>query len=186
MISSFDLQSCPVIAAVKDEGQLERALKTDCELIFLLFGDILNISRLVETVHGANKCAIAHIDLINGLSSREIAVDFLHKTANCDGIISTRPPLIRRAKELKMYTVLRMFIIDSMALSNISFNLGACNPDVVEILPGIMPDIIRKVHNLSKIPVIAGGLISSKNEVLSALKAGAAAVSTTNEEVWSV
>ena len=36
-----------------------------------------------------------------------------------DGIITTKPALVRRARELGMFTVLRYFLIDSMALENI-------------------------------------------------------------------
>ena len=36
------------------------------------------------------------------------------------------------------------------------------------------------------LPVIAGGLISDKEDVMGALGAGAAAVSTTNQKVWEL
>ena len=38
---------CPVIAAVKDETGLATALKSECEVIFLLFGSVVNIPDLV-------------------------------------------------------------------------------------------------------------------------------------------
>ena len=47
-----------------------------------------------------------------------------------------------------------------------------------------MPKVLRKICTLSRIPVIAGGLIADKEDVLGALDAGAVAVSTTNQEVW--
>ena len=34
------------------------------------------------------------------------------------------------------------------------------------------------------VPVIAGGLISDKEDIIAALDAGAAAISTTKEELW--
>ena len=37
---------------------------------------------------------------------------------------------------------------------------------------------------LSQQPVIAGGLISDKEDVIEALDAGAISVSTTNQDVW--
>ena len=58
---------------------------------------------------------MVHIDLINGLSSKEITVDFIKKYTNADGIISTKPTLIKRARELSLYTILRLFVIDSIA-----------------------------------------------------------------------
>lgn len=37
----------PIIAAVKSEEQLQRAIASDCNIIFFLFGNICNISSLV-------------------------------------------------------------------------------------------------------------------------------------------
>ena len=51
---------------------------------------------------------------------------------------------------------------------------------------GIMPQVISKMCTVSKAPIIAGGLISEKESVMSALSAGAMAVSSTNHEVWKL
>lgn len=181
-----ELSLCPVIAAVKNEEQLDRALESECDVVFLLFGDILNVAALAARVKRAGKRAILHLDLVAGLAPREIAVDFIAKTTSADGIISTKPSLIRRARELGLFTVLRVFVIDSMALSNIAREREMVEPDVFEILPGVMPDVIERICNMMPTPVIAGGLISTKHEILSALSAGAIAVSTTHEEGWSL
>lgn len=178
------IADCPIIPAVKNIEQLDRAIKTESGILFLLFGDILNISELTEKVHRSGKKVILHLDLINGLSSREIAVDFIARTAKADGIISTKPGLIRRAQELGLFTVLRVFLIDSMALSNLRRDFDQVIPDMVEILPGVMPDVIRRLVTTVPAPIIAGGLISDKRDIVSALSAGALAVSTTDETLW--
>ena len=49
-----------------------------------------------------------------------------------------------------------------------------------------MPKIIRRVVQAVGKPVIAGGLISDKEDVTGALGAGAVAVSTTNPSVWAM
>ena len=186
MKSSIDIPANPVIAAVKSEQQLVRAIESECNIIFLLFGDILSISRLTPRVSEAGKHPIVHIDLVNGLAAREIAVDFIARTTCAEGIISTRPTLIRHANELGLFTVLRVFALDSMALENLPRELEIVDPDVVEILPGLMPEIIRRVCNSTRTPVIAGGLISSKQEIIAALSSGAAGVSSTCESTWSI
>ncbi|MCE5234743.1 MAG: glycerol-3-phosphate responsive antiterminator [Clostridiaceae bacterium] len=174
----------PVIAAAKDEQGLERCLELDdIRIVFLLFGNIVNIGELVRRAKAKDKLALVHADLVEGLSNREIAVDFLKKCTEADGILSTRPNLIRRARELHMCTVLRVFLIDSMALANV-VSYDAARPDFIEIMPGISPPAIKKVCAAIKTPVLAGGLISSKDDVIRALEAGAMAVSTTNREVW--
>ncbi len=180
-----DITACPVIAAVKNEAQLENALRSECEVVFLLFGDLLNVTELTERVREAGKFPVVHLDLVNGLSPRDIAVDFIAKTTRAGGIISTRPALVRRAKELGLFTVLRVFVIDSMALENLARDRLNVEPDVLEILPGVMPEILRRICRSVPTPVVAGGLLSQKKDVLAALDAGAVAVSTTDETLWN-
>ena len=119
----------PVIAAVKDMGQLEECLTLDnIQVVFLLFGDLCSISDIVAKAKDAGKIVMIHTDLVGGLSSgKEVAVDFLRQSTRADGIISTKPNFIKRARELKMFTVLRLFVIDSMALAGID-KLEASSP----------------------------------------------------------
>ena len=49
-----------------------------------------------------------------------------------------------------MFTVMRYFLIDSMALENIRSTQNGVRPDVIEVLPGLMPEI-----NQEGLPVIA-------------------------------
>lgn len=178
------LDDCPVIAAVKDEDGLIRVLASDIQVVFVLYGDLCNISEIVERLKTAGKTVIVHMDLVAGLSSREIAVSFIRNTTRADGIISTKPALIREARELGLFTVMRFFVIDSIALENITRQSEAVRPDVIEILPGLMPKVIRRISSQSRIPVIAGGLITDKEDIMAALNAGAVSISTTNQAVW--
>lgn len=178
------LADCPVIAAVKDEEGLRRALASECETVFLLFGTLLSISELVRRVRAAGKLAIVHVDLIEGLSAKEVAVDALAGLCGPDGVISTRLPLVRRARKLGLVTIQRAFVLDSLSLSGLAAQIAAGKPDFVEILPGIMPRVITEVAAASDTPVIAGGLIRYKDEVMAAIRAGAVAVSTSCPDVW--
>lgn len=184
MATLFD--DCPVIAAVKDEQGLERCLELDCKVIFILFGSILTIGEIVRRIKDAGRAAVVHIDLISGLSSREIAVDFIRANTGADGIISTKPQLIKRAKELSLVTVQRFFVIDSLSFQNVEKMKELCHPDFVEILPGVMPKIIKRIAGELGTPVIAGGLITDKEDIVQALSSGAVAISSTNEDVWKL
>ena len=84
-------------------------------------------------------------------------------------------------------TVQRFFLLDSIAAANIERQLAAHSPDLVEILPGLMTPAIAKVAaEHPGLPVIAGGMIQTKDEVFAALRAGAAAVSSSNPAVWAM
>jgi glycerol uptake operon antiterminator len=176
----------PIIAAIKDESDLEEFLKTDINIVFILYGDLCSITGIINKVKDANKIAMVHIDLIVGLSQKEVAVDYIKQHTRADGIISTKLSIINRAIKLQMHTVYRIFVIDSMALETLRNQERLIKADLLEILPGPMPQVIKKVTALTKVPVIAGGLITSKKEVIDALDAGATSISTSNHGVWNL
>ncbi len=178
------LEDTPIIAAIKDMDGLEKCLESDIRVVFILFGDICNIGTIVKRIKDAGKIAMVHMELVNGISGREVALDFIKQYTEADGIITTKNTLIKYARQLGLYTVHRYFVMDSMALSNIEKQAGSIQPDVIEILPAIMPGIIRKVDSFSKVPVIAGGLIADRHDVMTALDSGAVAISSTSQDVW--
>lgn len=175
----------PVIAAVKDEEGLEKSLRTDCRIIFILYGNICSLTTIVERIKNRDKLAIVHADLVQGLSAKIEAIDYIKNNTKADGILSTKGNLVKHAADIGLIGILRNFIIDSMAMENVKKQVELAQPDMIEIMPGIMPEIIEKLKNEIKLPLIAGGLISDKKDVIAALSAGADAVSTTKEELWN-
>ncbi|MEA4869164.1 MAG: glycerol-3-phosphate responsive antiterminator [Christensenella sp.] len=180
------LQINPIVAAVGNEEELSLALESDCRVVFLLMGNVLNIGSLTRRVHENGKCCIVHLDLIDGFSSKEIAVDALLKETGAEGIISTRGALIKRAKQLGMAAIQRGFMLDSRSLNSFEQQIQQSKPDFVEILPGLLPKVIATLKERMEVPIIAGGFIHEKEDVISALQAGALAVSASSPKIWSV
>lgn len=179
------IEASPVIAAIKNMEGLQKCCEVeDIKVVFVLFGDICTISDIVKRAKEAGKIAIVHVDLILGLESKEISVDFIKKNTLADGIISTKTTMIKRGKELSLFTILRIFVLDSMTFDNIKKHQIWVQPDFIEILPGTMPKTIKRICKEIHIPIIAGGLISDKEDVMMALSAGAISVSTTSTDVW--
>lgn len=177
-------EQSPVVPAIKSEEGLLNCLNCESQVVFVLYGDVLSITGIVAKIKEAGKAAIVHIDLIDGLSSREIAVDFIKQHTMADGIISTKQSLVKAAKQKGMLAIQRFFVLDSIALFNIQKQITSNDADLIEILPGVMPKVIRKLVDTTGKPVIAGGLISDKDDIMTALGAGATAISSTNEEIW--
>ena len=178
------LEDSPVIAAVKNDQGLQRCLSCESKVVFVLYGSINTIAEIVLRLKEAKKSVFVHIDLLDGLSAREAAVEYLIQNTCIDGIISTKPALIRYARSRGLLTVQRFFVLDSLALENIRKTDQPDSADLVEILPGLMPKIIKKLNCEIKKPIIAGGLISDKEDIVTALNAGAIAISSTNQDVW--
>ena len=177
----------PIIAAVKNDEGLELCLSSEVGVVFTLYGDVCRIPEIVRKIKASGKTAMVHVDLVNGLSSRDAAVDYIREFTEADGIITTKNALIPHAREIGLNTILRYFVLDSMALVNIERGArpGAVQPDFIEFLPGIiLPKMIRKINSISRVPVIAGGLFQDREDVMNALTNGVTAISSTNRNVW--
>ena len=176
------LQTSPIIAAVKNDEGLAKALDSECAALFILYGTILNLPELSQRVKARGKMAFVHADLVEGLTNRDIAADFIHANTCCDGVISTRPNLIHRAHDIGLLTIQRFFLVDSLAYGSVTRQ--SSHADVIDILPGTMPRIIESLSRQIKQPLIASGLLTDKRDVMGALSAGALAVSSTCEDLW--
>ena len=126
------------------------------------------------------------MDMIQGLSTKRVAVDFIAHNTRADGIISTKNTLVEHAKEMGLYAIQRTFVVDSIALDTLKKQIEMFRPDAVEIMPGVMPKILKIMREYTDIPLIAGGLLSDKKDVMAAFEAGTDAISATNEAVWYV
>jgi glycerol uptake operon antiterminator len=179
------LEINPIIGAIKNDENLEEVVKSDCDIVFLLNGDILTLRKKIEFLHKHNKTVFVHVDMIAGISSSPVIVDYIKSELNLDGIITTKTNIVKRAIELDLKVVQRFFFIDSMSLENAIESLRKVKPQAIEIMPGILPKVIRKMNKVyPNLPIICGGLIDEKEEIINVLSSGAMAVSTTKVEMW--
>ncbi len=177
------LEDNPIIAAVRTGRELEGALGCEVPLIFLLSGSILTLKDTLRRIHAEKKRAFVHIDLTEGIGKDNAGLAFLAELG-ADGIISTRAGLIRAAKDCGLETVQRFFLVDSHSVETAIESIRACNPSMVELMPGVVPKVIRRFCGEIRQPVIAGGLIETREEAVQALSAGAAAISTAQPALW--
>lgn len=181
----FDkIKQNPIISAVYDLSKLDAVISCPSEIVFLLRGSILDLKDNVEKIKNSGKEVYVHIDLLDGFSKDQHALKFIKDNINPTGIISTKSNLIKLAKEMSLFAIQRLFILDSLSVESGIKTLLTTKPDAVEILPGILYKTTEKIHKTTKIPIINGGLITSKEEVIKSLSSGAIGISTTNEKVW--
>lgn len=174
----------PIIAAIKDLEQLDAALDSSCEIIFLLTGNIFNLREISSRVFKKEKSLFIFVDEIDGFSKDTWGLEYIVKNIPLNGIITSKPNIIKQSKDMGVFTIQRMIIPDTSALNNIFESIKYNRPHGIQILPGIMPNVIKKIVDKTKIPLIAGGLLSDLNDVQTSLEAGAIAISTGNKELW--
>lgn len=176
----------PIIASVKDLNNLDMALDSPCEIIFLLSGNIFNLKEISNRVRLRNKGLYIHIDSIDGFSRDTWGLEYIIKNIYPDGIITEKDNLVKLSKDMGVFTIQRLYIPDSSTLEESICSIKQNRPSAIEILPGIMPKIIKRLIIETKISVIASGLITDKYDLNSSLTAGAIAVSTSNKDVWYI
>lgn len=180
------IEQNPVIAAIRDEADIQEAILSPVSTIFLLHADIFNIQATVNTIKEAGKTVIIHIDFLDGIGRDNRAMDYICEVIRPHGIISTKNSMVRYAMEKGLFTIQRFFLIDSLSYDSSVKTALASSPDMIEVMPGIMPNIINRIAHQVPMPVIAGGLIESKETVMSILNAGAIAVSTGKKDLWQL
>ncbi len=174
-----------IAAAIRTEKDFSKALRSDVDMVFLLHVNIMNVSQCVKEIHSAGKKAFVHIDFSEGIGKDRYGLEYLAKQG-VDGICTTRTNLVRMAKEFNLITVQRFFMIDSHSVGTSVDSIRMSKPDIVEIMPAIVTKKIKEFSSLVDVPVIAGGLVETEDEVRAALDAGATVVSTGERELWTL
>lgn len=180
------LREKPLIASIRDDAGFAAALKSDIPVIFLLNSTILTIEEQCRQLAAAGKQVFVHIDLVEGLAPVPVAVDYIAKVTHPAGVLTTHSSIIKRATELGLCAIQRIFMLDGVALQRAKRNIAKSRPDLIELLPGMMPSIVKRFTDYSSIPVIAGGLLTQEADIKNALEAGAVGVSSTNPALWGV
>lgn len=174
----------PIIPAVRGpDSDLELALSGDHPAVFVLGGDIFGVVERLERCDYRPMVCV-NVDLVGGIRADANGIRFLAR--HVEGVISTHRHVIEIAKDAGLLTIHRLFAIDSGAVARGLKLIRRANPQYVEILPALAyPEIAADYSKMLKQPVLAGGLLKTKESVSLVLEAGAAGISTSNRELWN-
>jgi len=125
-----------------------------------------------------------HVEKIAGLSYDREGIKFIANYVKPTGIVTTKNSLIKLAKKFNLLTIQRLFLIDTDAFKNGITSVIENQPDAVEIMPARIPQLVKELSSKIDVPVITGGLLENREQMLEALNAGARAVSTGNPQLW--
>ena len=178
------LERNPIIPAVKDDVTLEKALNSNNELVFIILSNIMNIKDYTDKLKKVNKKVYIHVDMIDGLNSTNNGIDYIVNTVKPDGILTTKSNVVAHAYKNNINVIQRFFILDSLSYEKTLLNIKENKIVAAEIMPGLMPKIIKKLSQETLIPRITGGLIKEKEDIINAINAGALSVSTTETKLW--
>jgi glycerol uptake operon antiterminator len=176
----------PIVAAVRHSEDVDFAVSSGASTIFVLSTDIFNVKEIVSKIKDSGKNVLVHIDFVEGLGKDQKAIDYIARQVKPDGIISTKSQHVKYARDIGLFSIQRFFLIDSLSFHTTIRAIQTFKPDMIEIMPALMPEVIRSIVSQVNMPVIAGGLISSKKDIIDVLNAGAVGASTGKRELWSL
>ncbi|STO07166.1 Glycerol-3-phosphate responsive antiterminator [Exiguobacterium aurantiacum] len=174
-----------MIASIKSPKQFEKFLQSDVTTTFLMMGTLSTLDRYVSHLKRENKTVFLHAERINGISLDRDGIDYLAKRVGADGIVTTKASVIQHAKRAGLMTVQRLFLVDSDAVTSGIKMANDHEPDALELMPGLIPNVIEHVAGSVPFPIVTGGMIRKPIEVHQALSHGAFAVSTGDERLWA-
>jgi glycerol uptake operon antiterminator len=173
----------PCCAAITGEEGLDEALASRAPVIFVLRGDGLSVGHLVRQIHDADKLVAVHVDLVGGLRADRAGIDWL-AGAGVDAVISSHGQLMAAIRHGGMTAIHRLLLVRRSQLDTAVAAIGRSNPNIVEILPGvILPSVVAMMPRF-EVPVLAGGFVRTEAEVHAILSAGALGVTTSTRALW--
>jgi glycerol uptake operon antiterminator len=183
----FDrLTAHKMVAAIKEPKQIELALSLRNQLsgVFLLIGHIGVIKGYVDLFKTHEVPIFLHLDKIGGLCTDTHGLDYLAKAIKPTGIITTKTNVVKIAKKAGLITIQRFFLVDTEGFDNIANSLRQIEPDIIEVMPARIPEVIGEIKKFTALPIITGGLMFKRSHAMACLKHGATAVSSSKSELW--
>ncbi|MBB5325700.1 glycerol uptake operon antiterminator [Anoxybacillus tepidamans] len=174
----------PLIAAIKQPKHIERFLQTTWKTVLLQTGTISVLKRYVDVLKENGRYVFVHVEKIPGISYDKEGLQFLAKFIRPHGIVTTKSTLVQLAKKEGLWTIQRLFLVDTDAVENGLKQVSEITPDALEVMPGIVPEMVANLVQRTNIPIITGGLVQHRHHITQALQSGAIAVSTGNPTLW--
>nr|WP_027363958.1 glycerol-3-phosphate responsive antiterminator [Desulfotruncus alcoholivorax] len=181
------LLSRKIAACIRNWEDLTEALAhKNIETIFVLSGDINYLPNLIKKAQEAGKLLLVHLDLFEGIGKDRAGLHFLTRLG-VRGIATTKSHLAKISREEGLLTVQRVFIMDSESLKTAIKVASQVQPHVIEVLPSTVPGyVIRELQESLRIPILAGGLVKTEEDVREALGKGISAISTSRRDLWNL
>lgn len=173
-----------LIASVKEAKLLEQAAAAKPGAVVLSVGNIGVIKGYVDFFKSHDIPVFLHLERIGGISYDREGVAFLAHYVKPNGIVTTRNTLVKLAKKHGLLTIQRLFLVDSDAFHSGLKSVQETQPDAVELMPALLPEFIADYKRELNTPLIAGGLIRKREQMMTALQHGATAVSVGSHSLW--
>ena len=180
------METSLIIPALRRQSDLPLLKGSPADTVFLMFGELFELEKTVRSIRDLGKKVFLHTDLIKGLSQEKEAIKFIAEAIVPTGIVSTKTHIIKQAKNCGLLTVHHLFLIDTNAFESGAAHVKVSQPDAVEIMPGLMPQVIKEFRGRVDLPLLVGGLVKTMRDVQDLWEAGAHSIITGATSLWDL
>jgi glycerol uptake operon antiterminator len=177
-----------IIPSVRELKYLDQAFAVNSKFILLSNANIGNLKDLVSLCHKHQKRVLVHLELLGGFKPDNVGVRLLKTLFNVDGVISTNVNALRMANDMELFTVYRLFLIDSRSLTRFKSIFESVKFSALEVLPAEyaleMESGLRKY--VGNAEMIAGGFIRSQSLASQILNASFMGLTTSETKLWRI
>lgn len=182
----IDIPQSTVIPSVRRIRELDRALKCASPHILLSEVHIGNLQAFAAKCAAADKKVLVHADLIGGFKPDREGVKLLRNMYHVAGVLTQSAQVVLAAKRARLDAIQRVFVMDSRSLERGLASIGEFGPDGIEVLPGMLALRQRQLFDPwnETSTLIAGGMITTKEEAQQLFDCGYRAITASTPELW--
>lgn len=167
------------------DDQLDAAVASRVEVILILRGNGLDLAPVVRRIHQAGKLVAVHLDLVAGLRADRSGVVWLGQSG-ADAIISSHGQLMPAIRNEGITAIQRLLLVRGSQLNPALTSMARSEPDIMEVLPGVILPQMTRLMPMFKVPLLAGGFVRTEAEARAILAAGALGITTSWQPLWSL
>jgi glycerol uptake operon antiterminator len=173
----------PCCPATTTGEQFRRALASRSEVVLILRANGLELAPFIGQAHELGKLVAVHLDLVSGLRGDRASVQWLSESG-ADAVVSSRGHLMATIRHERMTAIQRLLLVRLTHLSTGVASIRRSEPDIVEVLPGVVLPQVRHLLPELGLPLLAGGFVRTTDDVRALMECGAIAVTSSKEELW--
>ncbi len=175
----------PVIATLYGIEQIDAFLGSVAEVAIVANVELRKLQRVVAALTKADKYVIVNIDSCEGLSQDKGGVEYL-ADIGVTSLVSTRVATIQRANRAGMVSMQKVFVTDRSTWPRSVKAVEQSDPNLVQLMPAAMLSYLSEQDRAALPPIVASGFVCNQGDIGRALRGGAAAVSTSDNQLWGL
>ncbi|MFZ6645360.1 glycerol-3-phosphate responsive antiterminator [Undibacterium sp. TJN25] len=175
----------PVIATLYGSEQIDIFVDSVAEISIVANVELRKLSPVIAKLTRAGKYVIVNIDSCEGLSQDKGGVEYL-ADIGVTSLVSTRVATIQRANRAGLVSMQKVFVTDRSTWPRSVKALEQSDPNLVQLMPAPMLSHLSEQDRKAMPPIVGSGFVCNEEDIRSALRHGAVAVSTSDPGLWSL